>query len=129
MLFFGGILVGSTRTPPEKPLYCCRKGCCSQFRTGDSRMRFLKDSRMLIHYQICSSLQNKPPKKTIAGNCYPILHSPSEEMREKMSSMAGHDLNQYILGLLQKLDSLVPDSAFSELPEVSWTSCMGECQY
>ena len=63
MLFFGGILVGSTRTPPEKPLYCCRKGCCSQFRTGDSRMRFLKDSRMLIHYQICSSLQNKPPKK------------------------------------------------------------------
>ena len=39
--------------------------------------------------------------------------------------MAGHDLNQYILGLLQKLDTLVPDSAFSELPEVSWTSVWG----
>ena len=40
--------VWKPRTPPDKPIYCCKKGCVAQFRIGDSRMKHLKDSYLEI---------------------------------------------------------------------------------
>ena len=119
--YLGYNLVSSARTPPEKPLYCCKKGCCSQFRAGDSRMRFLKDSCIPIKYQILFCLWKPTPKKTIVGSCYrPFLILLLRTFGRRCWWWLGRIWTSTFLVCFKSWTTLCLIVLFSEGTEVSW---------